>query len=323
MSTEAARLLQEGIAAFKAGRKVEARQLLTRATELDERNENAWLWLSAVVDSLENQQICLENVLALNPNNTRALKGLEAVTKKLARQQQSQAAKPAPPPPSVVPPHVSPFDMNMPAPSFTVPPADTPYSPSPRDAEGGYHGSGKQVELPSAAEYDNWLDSLKLERGRQPASDPFELSTGPFQQNIDFAGEGNAPAVSPFGNMVSPGYEEGEAEAYVGDARVDPFDLSQASAPSYVPTYPDEDETDPLAGMTGEYSSASPFGDFDDGVQVADDLIRYFDSIPAEIKATHLPGAGSLYPRGVLVSLMVVGVGIATALIVLVIQLVS
>ncbi len=318
MSTEAARLLQEGIAAFKAGRKDEARQLLTRATELDERNENAWLWLSAVVDSLENQQICLENVLALNPNNTRALKGLEAVTKKLARQQQSQAAKPTPPPSPAASPHVSPFDMSIPA-----PPIDVPYSPSPKDAEGGYHGSGKQVELPSAAEYDNWLDGLKLERGRQPASDPFELSTGPFRQNADFPGDENAPVVSPFANMVSPGYEEEEAEAYAGGARLDPFDLSQASAPSYVPMYPDEDETDPFAGVTGEYSSASPFGDFDEGVQVADDLIRYFDSIPAEIRATHLPGAGSLYPRGVLIGLMVVGIGIAAALIVLVIQLVS
>ncbi len=179
------------------------------------------------------------------------------------------------------------------------------------------------MELPSAAEYDNWLDGLKLERGRQPASNPFELSTGPFQQNVDFSGAGSAPAVSPFGDMVSPGYEEEEAEAYTSDARVAPFDLSQASAPSYVPTYPDEDEDDSFAGMTGEYSSASPFGDFDDGVQVADDLIRYFDSIPAEIKATHLPGAGSIYPRGVLFGLAAVGIGIAAALIVLVIQLVS
>ncbi len=138
MSTEAARLLQEGIAAFKAGRKDEARRLLTRATELDERNENAWLWLSAVVDSLENQQICLENVLALNPNNTRALKGLDAVTKKLARRQQSQADKAAPPP-SAAAPHVSPFDMSMPAPSV-----DVPYSPPPRDAEGSYHAAASR-----------------------------------------------------------------------------------------------------------------------------------------------------------------------------------
>lgn len=321
MSTEAARLLQEGVAAFRAGRKGEARQLLTRATELDERNEDAWLWLSAVVDTLENQQICLENVLALNPNNTRALKGLEAVTKKLARQQQGQAVKPAPAPPPAASPHVSPFDMNMPAPSV-----DAPYSPPPPEAGDSYHGSGKQVELPSAAEYDNWLDGLKLERSRQPTRDPFELSTGPFQQTADFPDVGSTPAVSPFGDMVSPGYEQEEVEDYRSGARVDPFDLSQAGEPSYVPTYVDEDEADPFAGMTGEageYSSASPFGGFDEGVQAADDLIHYFDLIPAEIKATHLPGAGSIYPRGVLVGLAAVGVGIVAALIVLVLQLLS
>jgi tetratricopeptide (TPR) repeat protein len=44
--------------------------------ELDENNEQAWLWLSGVVDDDADRRVCLENVLALNPNQTAARKGL-------------------------------------------------------------------------------------------------------------------------------------------------------------------------------------------------------------------------------------------------------
>jgi tetratricopeptide (TPR) repeat protein len=70
-------LVKQGIAAAKAGRKEEARQVLLRVTELDERNEQAWLWLSSLVDSPEEKRICLENVLAVNPNNAHAQAGLQ------------------------------------------------------------------------------------------------------------------------------------------------------------------------------------------------------------------------------------------------------
>lgn len=75
-STQVAELLQQGIAAVKAGRKEEARQALLRVIELDEQNEHAWLWLSGVVESLEDRRVCLENVLAINPHNANAQAGL-------------------------------------------------------------------------------------------------------------------------------------------------------------------------------------------------------------------------------------------------------
>jgi tetratricopeptide (TPR) repeat protein len=74
-------LLKQGIAAFKAGRKAEARELLLQLTEQDERNEMAWLWLSGAVDTDEERLICLENVLAINPNNGMAGRGIEALRK--------------------------------------------------------------------------------------------------------------------------------------------------------------------------------------------------------------------------------------------------
>ncbi len=75
-STRVAELLRRGIAAAKAGRTQEARQALLQVTELDERNEQAWLWLSGVVESLEDRRVCMENVLAINPDNTHAQAGL-------------------------------------------------------------------------------------------------------------------------------------------------------------------------------------------------------------------------------------------------------
>jgi tetratricopeptide (TPR) repeat protein len=70
-------LVRRGIAAAKAGRKEEARQALLQVTELDEQNEQAWLWLSSIVDSPEEKRICLGNVLAVNPNNAHAQAGLQ------------------------------------------------------------------------------------------------------------------------------------------------------------------------------------------------------------------------------------------------------
>jgi hypothetical protein len=71
--------LEQAISAAKAGRKEEARRLLEAVLNADERNEQAWLWMSGVVDSDEERVICLENVLTINPNNELARKGLAAL----------------------------------------------------------------------------------------------------------------------------------------------------------------------------------------------------------------------------------------------------
>ncbi len=85
---DASTLLQEGIAATRRGDKTAAYDLLKQVIELDERNEQAWLWLSGVVDSREDMQACLKNVLQINPNNARAAAGLRW----LQQQQMATAA---------------------------------------------------------------------------------------------------------------------------------------------------------------------------------------------------------------------------------------
>ncbi len=71
--------LQTGIEAAKRGQKQHAQALLLQVVEADERNELAWLWLSAVIDSLDDKITALENVLAVNPHNQAAQKGLAAL----------------------------------------------------------------------------------------------------------------------------------------------------------------------------------------------------------------------------------------------------
>ncbi|MBK8903688.1 MAG: hypothetical protein IPM53_21070 [Anaerolineaceae bacterium] len=68
--------LRAGITAVKNGDRIQGRALLEAVLEVDERNETAWLWLSGAVETAEERQICLENVLAINPQNTLAQKGL-------------------------------------------------------------------------------------------------------------------------------------------------------------------------------------------------------------------------------------------------------
>lgn len=64
-----AEMLQQAIRTARAGRKEEARDLLLQVVEAEPRNELAWIWLSGLVDSLEDRIIACENVLAINPAN--------------------------------------------------------------------------------------------------------------------------------------------------------------------------------------------------------------------------------------------------------------
>jgi tetratricopeptide (TPR) repeat protein len=86
-------LLRDGIAAAKAGQRERARELLMQVVELDEGSASAWLWLSGVVDSLEDREVCLENVLTLDPDNAAARKGLDWV--RAQRQKQESPSVPA------------------------------------------------------------------------------------------------------------------------------------------------------------------------------------------------------------------------------------
>lgn len=76
---QAIQFLQQGIAAAKAKRSEEARQLLQNAIKLNPGNETAWLWLSSVAKDQQERIFCLRQILEINPENEMAQKGLKAM----------------------------------------------------------------------------------------------------------------------------------------------------------------------------------------------------------------------------------------------------
>lgn len=71
------KLLQQGIAALKAGQGAEAYRLLKQVVRLDPSSEQGWLWLSGAVGTDEQRRFCLLQVLAINRRNAIASRGLE------------------------------------------------------------------------------------------------------------------------------------------------------------------------------------------------------------------------------------------------------
>ena len=88
--------LIEGVKAAQSGDRDAARTALLRAASLDARNENAWLWLASISEYPEELMAFLENVLAINPQNERALQwmaGTKALMSKTFAQRGTDAAE--------------------------------------------------------------------------------------------------------------------------------------------------------------------------------------------------------------------------------------
>jgi hypothetical protein len=93
--------LQRAINAIRSGDKEAGKLLLAEAIRNDPRNETAWLWMSAVIDSEEYRRTCLERVLAINPHNETARRGLEALRQQAEKPPQAEKQLEPTPPPSV------------------------------------------------------------------------------------------------------------------------------------------------------------------------------------------------------------------------------
>lgn len=213
-------MVQQAVAAIKASRKAEARQILEQALAIDEYNEQAWLWLSGCVDTLEEQLTCLENVLTVNPNSQKAQKGIAAVRARLDSQVGGRAAaQPAAPAPntSANSPFVEPPPPNPYGDAYEPDPWSSPPPEPPRTATSVEWGpaasppqTGRHTGQPSEEEYDQWVANLPIasngtSRSGAPGNavfteDIFSVASGPF--NAPDAEPNNEPfsfdAASPF-----------------------------------------------------------------------------------------------------------------------------
>ena len=62
--------------AIQEGDRQQARRLLKELLSTDPNNEEAWLCVSLTTDDVGQQRQCLERVLAINPDNAQAQRGL-------------------------------------------------------------------------------------------------------------------------------------------------------------------------------------------------------------------------------------------------------
>lgn len=127
-------LLAQGISAARAGRAAEAQATLLKVLEADDRSELAWLWLSGLLAAPDERRVCLENVLAINPDNAHARRGLALLeragpTQDLQPAPRSVAPQPAPP---VAPALNQP--LAVPAPHERLPPSQPAPAPQPAPA---------------------------------------------------------------------------------------------------------------------------------------------------------------------------------------------
>lgn len=73
--------LDRAIEFIKIGEKSKARKLLREILKSDPRNEEAWIWMSGILDDVKQRRLCLNNALKINPDNELAKKGLAALEK--------------------------------------------------------------------------------------------------------------------------------------------------------------------------------------------------------------------------------------------------
>ncbi|MGC8875413.1 MAG: hypothetical protein ACP5SI_13325, partial [Chloroflexia bacterium] len=85
-------LYRAAVAAAERGQRDHARKLFTKLLEIDERRAEAWIWLAELVTDLDDREICLENALALDPENESVRKDLERVRRLRVELAEARAA---------------------------------------------------------------------------------------------------------------------------------------------------------------------------------------------------------------------------------------
>jgi len=74
--------LQQGITAAKAGKMQEALDFLKDAIIEEPQNADVWVWIAAIIDDLDKQEIFLKKALDIDPNNIPAQRGLSYLQKR-------------------------------------------------------------------------------------------------------------------------------------------------------------------------------------------------------------------------------------------------
>jgi tetratricopeptide (TPR) repeat protein len=94
---QATALREAGIAAARAGQKVQARRYLRQSIALDDDVEETWLWLAGVADTAQESLSCLRRALAIDPHSERAQAGLRWAQQRLEQGRSAPFVEPSVP----------------------------------------------------------------------------------------------------------------------------------------------------------------------------------------------------------------------------------
>lgn len=89
-------MFEQAMQAIEEGQTARARDLFTRLLRNNQNNVTYWLWMSALVETPKEQIFCLQKVLALEPENAAAKRGLTLLGGLSADAQQIQPVPPQP-----------------------------------------------------------------------------------------------------------------------------------------------------------------------------------------------------------------------------------
>jgi Tfp pilus assembly protein PilF len=86
-------LLRQALQAARNGRELTARDLFQDVVRLDPGNETAWIWLSGLLDPLEDRIAACERVLSINPGNQQVRVYREKLLKEYDAERQKKATE--------------------------------------------------------------------------------------------------------------------------------------------------------------------------------------------------------------------------------------
>ncbi len=83
-------LLQQAMTAVRAGHELTARDIFLEIVEINPRNETAWMWLTGLLDDLNDCIYACEQVLEINPNNANVKQYLSQLLDQRKKRQEEQ-----------------------------------------------------------------------------------------------------------------------------------------------------------------------------------------------------------------------------------------
>jgi tetratricopeptide (TPR) repeat protein len=83
-------LLQQAMSAVRAGHELTARDIFLEVVEINPRNETAWMWLTGLLDDLDDCIYACEQVLEINPKNVHVSQYRDQLLVDKKKQQEAQ-----------------------------------------------------------------------------------------------------------------------------------------------------------------------------------------------------------------------------------------